>query len=140
MLVYTQMEPGYGIYDFKGTELLKESHVEKFKQFLWRPRPRTLLSAKQQKDIVKNLRKYGREFDEIDQLEEMNVSSELQAQRKRLVDEWNAWRQRVKQILAEDKTSLGIQDGFAEAQETKETAVLEEWVEEVIEETEEVIV
>lgn len=116
-------------------------HADKFKQFLWRPRPRTLLSAAQQKAIVKNLRKYGREFDEQDQLEEMNVSSELQQQRRRLVDEWNAWRQRVKAQLEEDKQHLGWKSMVEQKPEAdKATEVVEEWIEEIIEETEEVVV
>lgn len=116
-------------------------HAEKFKQFLWRPRPRTLLSTAQQKAIVKNLRKYGREFDEQDQLEEMNVSSELQQQRRRLVDEWNAWRQRVKSQLEEDKQHLGWKSMAEQKPESdKVTQVMEEWVEEIVEETEEVVV
>lgn len=117
-------------------------HAEKFKQFLWRPRPRTLLSPAQQKAIVKNLRKFGREFDEADQLEEMNVSSELQQQRRRLVDEWNAWRQRVKEQLQEDKEHLGWKTKADEKPEEEKAAteVVEEWIEEVIEETEEIVV
>jgi translation initiation factor 3 subunit B len=135
------MEPGFAIYDIKGTELYKAQHAEKFKQFLWRPRPRTLLSTAQQKAIIKNLRKYGREFDELDQLEEMNVSSELQEQRRRLVDEWNAWRQRVKQQLEEDKAHIGWKTRKDESPEEEQaTEVLEEWIEEVLEETEEVVV
>lgn len=134
------MEPGYSVYDFKGTELHKAQHTDKFKQFLWRPRPRTLLSPAQQKGIIKNLRKYGREFDEIDQLEEMNVSSELQQQRRRLVDEWNAWREKAKRYLQEDKEAIGWAPIAEISPEDAATEVLEEWVEEVLEETEEVVV
>ena len=134
-----QIESGYGIYDFKGQELYKQSPIDKFKQLIWRPRPRTLLSASRRKQIVKNLRQYGREFDEIDQMEEMNVSSELQAQRKRLVSEWNAWRARVTKALEEERAESGKVPKALEVKEQAETAVLEEWIEEVIEETEEVM-
>lgn len=91
--------------------------------------------------MLKNLRQYGREFDEADQLEEMNVSSELQAQRRRLVDEWNAWRSRTKKALQEEREASGkSQKALDVVKEQAETEVLEEWVEEVIEETEEVVV
>ena len=39
--------------------------------------------------------------------EESNVSAELIAQRKRLVDEWNAWRIRAKEDLAADRGRSG---------------------------------
>lgn len=133
------MEAGYAIYDFKGQELYKQSPIDKFKQLIWRPRPRTLLSAQRRRQIVKNLRQYGRDFDEIDQMEEMNVSSELQAQRRRLVNEWNAWRSRVKKALNEERAQSGKVQKALEIKEQAETAVLEEWIEEVIEETEEVM-
>ena len=72
-------------------------------------------------------------------MEEMNVSSELQAQRKRLVNEWNAWRARVKKSLEEERADSGKVQKALEVKEQAETAVLEDWVEEVIEETEEVM-
>ena len=39
---------------------------EKFFQFAWRPRPPTCLSKEQEDDILKNLKKYSRKFDEED--------------------------------------------------------------------------
>lgn len=134
-----QIEAGYAVYDFKGTELVKQAPLDGFKQLIWRPRPHTVLSPVKRKQIVKNLRQYGREFDETDQLEEMNVSSELQAQRRRLVDEWNAWRQRTKKELEEERKAQGKVQKAMEVMDQAATEVLEEWVEEVIEETEEVM-
>lgn len=134
------MEPGFSIFDFKGNDLIKNTPLEKFKQLIWRPRPRTLIPPQEQKKILKNLRKYGREFDEIDALEEMNVSSELQAHRRRLIDEWNAWRVRTKRALEEERQSLGKVHKSQAIKEQEATATLEEWVEEVIEESEEVVV
>ena len=118
----------------------KNTPLEKFKQFLWRPRPRTLLSAEKQKQILKNLRKYGREFDESDQLEDMNVSSELQAHRRRLIDEWNAWRQRTKEALEQEREEMGREQKALDVAHEAETTTLEEWIEEVVEETTEVVV
>jgi len=134
------MEPGFTIFDFKGNDLVKNTPLEKFKQLIWRPRPHTLIPAAEQKKILKNLRKYGREFDEVDALEEMNVSSELQSHRRRLIDEWNAWRSRTKRALEEERQSLGKVQKALVAKEQEATATLEEWVEEVIEEVEEVVV
>ena len=60
------------------------------------------------------------------------MSAELIAQRRRLVDEWNAWRQQCK---AELKAMGAKEEGKEE--EAKEE--IEVWIEEVIEQTEEVI-
>ncbi|KZT30474.1 translation initiation factor eIF-3b [Neolentinus lepideus HHB14362 ss-1] len=133
------LENGYAIWDFKGQEL--EKHImDRFKQFLWRPRPKTLLTKEQQKQIRKNLREYSRQFEEEDAAEESNVSAELIAHRKRLVDEWNAWRRRCKDDLAEERKKKGTEvDGEPGPQEeTKEE--IEMWVDELIEQTEEEVV
>ena len=47
-----QAENGYHLYDFKGT-LLREEHIERFKQLSWRPRPATFLSKEEQKEVRK---------------------------------------------------------------------------------------
>ena len=81
-----QVENGYAIWDFRGQE--QQRHlVDRFKQFLWRPRPRTLLDKEQQKAVRKNLREYSRTFDEEDAALESNVSAELIQARKRAVNE-----------------------------------------------------
>lgn len=117
-----QLENGYAIWDLKGQEVIKTT-VEKFKQFLWRPRPKTLLPKDEQKKIRKNLRDYSRTFDYEDAAEESNVSAELLTQRKTLVGKWNEWRKlcraQLTQIAAENATS-GDDD-----------TTVEEWVDEV---------
>ncbi|KIJ45291.1 hypothetical protein M422DRAFT_67411 [Sphaerobolus stellatus SS14] len=129
------LENGYAIWDFKGQEL--EKHLlDRFKQFLWRPRPRTLLTKEQQKAIRKDLKKYSRAFDEEDATEEGKVSAELIAQRKRLVDEWNAWRARCKRENSgrSKKRNVAVEDVD---EEKEEVAV---WIDEVIEQIEEEVV
>jgi translation initiation factor 3 subunit B len=133
------MEPGYRICDFRGAEISTNT-LEKFKQFRWRPRPRTLLSLEEQKAIRRNLRDYSRQFEEQDQLESANVSQELVNQRLRLLEEWDAWRQRVKQELEKEREELGRAPPVAARTDAEEeTEMVEEWVEEVLEETEEVV-
>jgi translation initiation factor 3 subunit B len=110
--------------------------MDRFKQFLWRPRPRTLLSKEHQRQIRKGLREYSRAFDEEDAAEDAADSADLIAQRKRLVDEWNAWRARCKKELTEDRHGKFATHDHA-ADEDKEE--IEVWIEEVIEQTEEII-
>jgi translation initiation factor 3 subunit B len=125
-----QLENGYAIWDFRGQEIVK--HIrDRFKQFIWRPRPPTLLSKEKQKQIRKNLREFSRIFDEEDAAEESNVSAELIAHRKRLVDEWNAWRNMRKKELGESTHAKARQDDSKEE--------IEVWIEEVIEQIEEIV-
>jgi translation initiation factor 3 subunit B len=136
------MESGYAVWDFKGVELQKHQ-LDKFKQFLWRPRPPTLLSREQQRTIKRNLREYARQFEEQDQLDASNVSSELVALRKRLVEEWNAWRRASKEMVERRRVELGkeTKGALKRSEEAEKNAdeVVEEWVEEVVSETVEVI-
>ncbi|ORY91635.1 translation initiation factor eIF-3b [Leucosporidium creatinivorum] len=137
----SSMESGYAIWDFKGVELQKHT-LDKFKQFLWRPRPPTLLTRDDQKKIRKNLREYSRQFEEQDQLEASNVSSELIALRKRLIEEWNAWRRVAKDEIERRRVELGRSKKAAlQRSEEAENAdeVVEEWVEEVVSEVIEVV-
>ena len=133
------MENGYAIWDFRGQELEKQI-LDRFKQFLWRPRPRTLLTKEQQRQIRRNLKEYSRQFEEEDAAEESNISAELIALRKRLVDEWNAWRIRAKEEMADERRKRGKKDIKAEKPQQEEKEEIEVWVDEVIEQIEEEIV
>jgi len=128
------LENGYAIWDFKGQELQKQI-LDRFKQFLWRPRPRTLLTKEQQRQIRRNLREYSRVFEEEDAAEETNISAELIAHRKRLVDEWNTWRALCEEEVTDRKKG---KKGERRGEEAKEE--IEVWIDEVIEQIEEEVV
>ncbi|RYP61413.1 hypothetical protein DL771_010143 [Monosporascus sp. 5C6A] len=136
------MENGYHLYDFKG-EQLREEPLEKFKQWLWRPRPPTLLTKDEQKQIRKNLREYSRQFEQEDA--ERGASADLAVieARRRLLDEWYAWRASVDAELEEEREARGLPKQPAEEQakqpEEGEQQVIEEIVEEVLEESEEIV-
>ncbi|KAM0745762.1 translation initiation factor eIF-3b [Meredithblackwellia eburnea MCA 4105] len=137
------MESGFAIWDFKGAELQKHT-VEKFKQLLWRPRPPTLLSKEDQKRVRKNLRDYSRAFEEQDLLDESNVSAELVALRQRLIEEWNSWRASAKAYVEQERKAEGKGPRKALAikqqqESEKDLETVEEWVEEVVSETIELV-
>ncbi|KAI8459008.1 translation initiation factor eIF-3 subunit 9 [Phakopsora pachyrhizi] len=134
----TSVEPGYAIWDFKGEQLYKVT-IDRFKQLIWRPRPRCLLNKETQKKIRKNLREYSKQFEEDDLLEASNVSAELIAHRRRLLDEWDAWRGRCKDELKNERRLVGREFEDEEPGEGDLSEQIQEWVEEVIEETETVI-
>lgn len=64
---------GYRLWTFQGIPI---SNVAKAKlyQFLWRPRPRSLISKKEENEVVRNLKQYIRRHEE----EDARVESELQ--------------------------------------------------------------
>ncbi len=130
------MENGYTLWDFKGTQLQRQL-LDKFKQLLWRPRPKSLLSSDAKKKIKKNIRDYSKAFEEEDALAQTSVSKELLAHRRRLVDEWNAWRKRVEKELAEERERAGVP--IISRKDDENAEVIEEWIEEVVEETEEIV-
>ncbi|KAG0253123.1 Translation initiation factor 3 subunit b [Mortierella polycephala] len=131
------MENGYQIWDFKGQMLYKET-LEKFKQLVWRPRPKTLLSKDQIKNIRKNLRDYSIRFEEQDMESSSLVSSAERQRRRQLLEEWSNWRQRVEADLVSDRAAAGQQVAAATA-EDEEAEVVDEWIEEVIDEKEEIV-
>ncbi|QUC20987.1 uncharacterized protein UV8b_05228 [Ustilaginoidea virens] len=143
------MENGYHIYDFKG-ETLREEPMDKFKQFHWRPRPPTLLTKEEQKQVRKNLREYSRVFDQEDADRGASADLAVVEARRRMLDEWYSWRAEVEEETYEERAALGLpQDphvGLLEAKtktldgvgEEKEQ-VIEEIVEDVLEESEEVL-
>lgn len=141
------MENGYHLYDFRG-ELLREEHIEKFKQWQWRPRPPTLLTREEQKQIRKNLREYSRVFEQEDAERISSADVAVVEHRRRLLEEWYAWRAAIEDEVAEERAALGLpEDPVAELLEAKkvqvapvvEEQVEEEVMEEVLEETEEIV-
>ncbi|KAH8900945.1 eukaryotic translation initiation factor 3 subunit B [Thozetella sp. PMI_491] len=141
------MENGYNVYDFRG-ELLREDRVEKFKQWAWRPRPPTLLTKEEQKNIRKNLREYSRVFDQDDAERITSADVAVVEQRRLLLDEWLSWREAMEEEVHEDRAYAGLPDDpVAELLKAKdlevapdaEEKVIEEIMEEVLEESEEVV-
>ncbi len=68
-----QVDNAYWLWTFQGKCLQKHSK-EKFCQLLWRPRPPTLLSPEQIREIKKNLKKYSVDFELKDRLKQTKES------------------------------------------------------------------
>jgi translation initiation factor 3 subunit B len=74
------------------------------------------------------LEEYSRTFDEDDAAEESNVSAELITLRKRLVDEWNAWRALCIKEFSEDRLLT-----FEKSRELKEgKEEIDVWIDQMI--------
>lgn len=124
------------IWDFKGQQLT-HTPVDKFKQFLWRPRPPTLLTKELQRKVRRELKEHSRAFDEQDQAEENRGTAEKRAQREREVAEWNAWRKRNIERLLAARRERGLELVRDESGPAEET--VEEWIEDLVQETEEFV-
>jgi translation initiation factor 3 subunit B len=141
------MENGFNLHTFSG-ETLAENPTDKFKQFLWRPRPPTLLSKEEQKQVRKNLREYSKEFDEEDKYAVDIANTAVVEKRKRVLNEWVAWLKREKELLTEEKEAYGLPEEADQPKAAKDAptntedkgeTVVEEIVEEIVEESEEII-
>ncbi|KAJ1726637.1 Translation initiation factor 3 subunit b [Coemansia biformis] len=131
-------ENGYTLWDFRGQEL-QHSAVEDFKQFVWRPRPEPLLSEEQRRLVRRDLKAYSKEFDELDERRLHAADAELMSQRRRLVSEWESWRQQVGEFLtSETDEALAAGYKLPIASDT-EDLVVDEVVEEIIDEKEEIV-
>ena len=86
-----KVDNAYWIWNFQG-KILKKATVDKFCQLTWRPRPPTLLSKEQLKDVKKNLKKYSDQFIAKDKMRLSKASKELVAKRQAMMEEYTAYR------------------------------------------------
>lgn len=83
----------YYLWSFQG-RLLRRTNLKNFLQLFWRPRPATLLSEAQRKEIKKNLKKYYPQFETKDRLRQTRASKELLEKRAKLREEFMDYRQK----------------------------------------------
>merc|ERR1712191_11369 len=83
------------LWSFQG-RILKRVALDKFCQLQGRPRPPTLLSVPQHKEIKKSLKKYSAQFEVKDRLKMSKASKELVEKRRNLMKEYED-RRNVKQ-------------------------------------------
>lgn len=88
----------YWLWSFNG-RLIRKHNLEGFCQLLWRPRPPTLLSAEKIAEIKKSLKNYSNQFDLKDKAASNQVSRTIMEKRKKLVSEFEAYRQSKKQAF-----------------------------------------
>jgi len=78
-----KVDNAYWIWNFQG-KIMKRITIDKFCELSWRPRPATLLSKDQIKDIKKNLKKYSDQFNAKDKVRQSKASKELMMKRSKL--------------------------------------------------------
>ncbi|MQM15581.1 hypothetical protein Taro_048527 [Colocasia esculenta] len=133
-----EMENGFNIWSFNG-KLLYRIPRDHFYQFLWRPRPPSLLSTEKEEEISKNLKKYSKKYEAEDQDVSLLLNEQDREKRKMLKEEWDRWVKEWKQCHEEDKAERQrLRDGEA-SDEEEEYEAKEVEVEEVLDVMEEVV-
>ena len=136
-----QTDTGFIMWTFAGQQVMRQN-IPKFKQLLWRPRPPTLLSADQQKKISKNLKSYAKEFEEETAYESNKTEREAQHKLYTLWTEWMTYKRECQATYdsqKEERIDLYGFDPDAGHDASDNIEELEEWMEELIEEVEEII-
>ncbi|KAL1494447.1 hypothetical protein ABEB36_010045 [Hypothenemus hampei] len=105
-----KVDTGYWMWSFQG-KILKRVNLERFAQILWRPRPPTLLSEKQQKEIKKHLKKYYAQFESKDRMRQSKASKELIEKRAALMEKFQQYReQQIKRWEANKPRRLALRN------------------------------
>ena len=123
-------DTGYYVWTFQG-KLIQKNSMEKFYQLLWRPRPKTLLSAKQISAAKKNYKKYQTQFEAEDKMKENRASDEVLQRRGELNKAWQEFLERSAANLAARAEQLAalrpaVGDDEVEIEETVEIFVRED--------------
>jgi len=124
------MENGYAMWTSQGRLLCKQPH-EHFQKLHWRPRPKSLLSDKDEKALMKNLRKYREQFEEIDNaIAAQALSAENEERRRVLAHFETVRREWVKKVTSQAAERADLR-GYASDDE--EYVTVDETREEVLE-------
>lgn len=97
-----KVDNAFWIWNFQG-KILHKQIIDRYCQFVWRPRPPTLLTADQLKEIKKNMKKYNIQFSIEDKKRESKASKEQKERRRKLHTEHGMWQNEMEERRAEDK-------------------------------------
>eukprot|EP00877_Chromochloris_zofingiensis_P000044 jgi/Chrzof1/1003/Cz01g36140.t1 len=122
-----QMENGFNVWSFNG-KLLYSLPRDRFFQFSWRPRMPSLLPPDKEAEIVKNLKVYGKRYEEEDEAITMQADADVLQERQKMLDEWNAWLEsrieyveQLKQFIREQYDTAADEEEY-----TMETVTVEQ--------------
>lgn len=106
------LDDGINIYSFQGT-IVCQIKRDKLYQFLWRPRPKDLLSPEERKAVIKNIRKYEKEFEKKDRAKKQEMNQEVQLARHKMASEFLSWLAGAKARSAALKhCRVELRDGY----------------------------
>lgn len=125
-----QLENGFKIWSFQG-DLLVEEKLESFYQFLWRPRPKTLLDQKDISKINRGIKGYMARYEKEDQVRLKRIEA---AENKEKIDALQQFRELV------EKREAKVKEIEAERQKSGLSEPINDDDYEIIDEIEEVFV
>merc|ERR1712216_325375 len=132
-----QMENGYHMWTFNG-KLLYKYGKDRFFQFLWRPRAKSLLTAEQEADIEKNIKKYSKRFEEIDEKIRNEADSNVASEKRATAEKWKKWVESKKAVRDTPIYKQALDELLGDQAKAKldfvETTVIEEEILSIVEE------
>lgn len=131
----TKAQSGYKLLNFHG-ELLHDRSVDNFRGLTWRPRPAQVLTPKERRKVLKELKTHSVRFDEEDAMDADIATRIIITKRRDALAYWTQWRKAISEKL-QSKNIPTEEDILKELDSGSQ--VIEEIREEVIEETEEIL-
>jgi translation initiation factor 3 subunit B len=129
------MDNGYVIHTFKGN-LVHRVLKDRFYQFQWRPRPPSLLSYEQEKEIHKNLKVWAEKYKAQDAGDITIIIDEQNLLRQRTLTEFRERMQANRQLFdSQREIRASLRGGYSD--DEGDYDIDTKYFEEVIEETEE---
>lgn len=136
-----QTENGFMLWDLKG-DLVSKQNQPRFTAFAWRPRPKTLLSRTQVKEVKRNLKTLALKYESEDAQNQQQSTTNASETKKKMMEEWVMYRVKTQSAL-ESKSKLRetiLRNAIVHGNENHDSKIVQEWIEdEVIEVVEEEI-
>jgi len=133
-----QMEAGYAIWTFQGRQLHKQQK-EKLYVVQWRPHPPSMLNAKDQADIRKNIKKFSKKYDALDDQEKDTARTTFKADRDRRTNAFLDILDRINENNERNAEENGWEAAICEWRENQVWEKVETSIEEDLDAQEELI-
>jgi len=117
-----QMEAGYALWTFQGRCLHKQQK-EKLYVVNWRPHPPSLLSEEQQQNIRKNIKKFSKKYDALDDHEKETARNAFKADRATRTNSFLDILERIQ----DNAEKFGEENGWTEAVDEWQTENRADW-------------
>jgi len=135
-----QMEAGYAIWTFQGRQLHKVQK-EKLFHIAWRPHPPTMIGEKKQAEIKKDLKKYSKRYDAMDEKSKEAARSAFKKDRESRTNAFLEILDRIADYKEDREEENGWMDSIGElpSSEAGYWEKVETTIEEELDATEELI-